>query len=191
MPFAWYRIAFGAVVLVTAWTGVVRWAVTRRTRGATRAGSGPLCAVVGMLGFSFKAILIKLAYAWHPVDAITLLALRMLYSAPFFIAMAWWAARGARRRSRGATGSRLVWLGFIGYYLASLLDFMGLHYITASLERLVLYLYPTMVVLLSALFLRQADHAARDRSRWCSRTPGIALVFWHDLRRCRRHAARR
>ena len=54
---------------------------------------GPVCAVLGVLGFSFKAILIKLAYAWHPVDAVTLLALRMLFSAPFFIAMAWWAGR--------------------------------------------------------------------------------------------------
>ena len=63
---------------------------------------GPLFAIVGTLGFSFKAILIKLAYAWHPIDATTLLALRMLYAAPFFIAMAWWA--GARRRPDPATG---------------------------------------------------------------------------------------
>ncbi|MFI4924780.1 MAG: DMT family transporter, partial [Vicinamibacteria bacterium] len=113
---------------------------------------GPACAAFGTLGFSFKAILIKLAYAAAPVDAITLLALRMLYSAPFFIAMAWWAGRGAapigRRDWLAISG-----LGFIGYYLASLLDFMGLRYVTASLERLVLYLYPTMVVLLSAMFL--------------------------------------
>ena len=70
-----------------------------------------------MLGFSFKAILIKLAYAAAPVDAITLLALRMLYSAPFFVAMAWWAARGARADRARATGCALVGLGFIGYYL--------------------------------------------------------------------------
>ena len=80
-----------------------------------------------MLGFSFKAILIKLAYAWHPVDAVTLLALRMLYSAPFFVAMAWWAGAGrTRARSRAATGCGSSGSGFIGYYLASLLDFMGL-----------------------------------------------------------------
>ncbi len=117
---------------------------------------GPLFAVVGVFGFSVKAILIKLAYAWHPVDAVTLLALRMLYSAPFFVAMAWWASRapGTRRLAR-ADWRSLAALGFIGYYLASLLDFMGLAYITAALERLVLFLYPTMVVLLSALVLRK------------------------------------
>jgi drug/metabolite transporter (DMT)-like permease len=98
-------------------------------------GSGPACAAVGTLGFSFKAILIKLAYAAAPVDAITLLALRMLYSAPFFVAMAWWAGRGAAPIGR-RDWLAIAGLGFIGYYLASLLDFMGLRYVTASLERL-------------------------------------------------------
>ena len=115
---------------------------------------GPLCAVFGVLGFSFKAILIKLAYRDESIDAITLLTLRMLYAAPFFLAMAAWAERvpQATPISR-ADRMRLVWLGCIGYYLASLLDFMGLQYITASLERLVLFMYPTLVVLFSALLL--------------------------------------
>jgi drug/metabolite transporter (DMT)-like permease len=75
---------------------------------------GPACAVLGVLGFSFKAILIKLAYAWHPVDAVTLLALRMLFAAPFFIAMAifstvlptWLIAEAIRRL--GANTSSLI-----------------------------------------------------------------------------------
>ena len=123
---------------------------------AQTAWSGPALAVVGVLGFSFKAILIKLAYAWAPIDALTLLTLRMIYSAPFFALMAWWATR---RPHAGTIGRRdwmlLGWLGFIGYYVASLLDFMGLEYITASLERLILFLYPTLVVVLSALLFRQ------------------------------------
>jgi hypothetical protein len=87
--------------------------------------------VIGTLGFSFKAILIKLAYAASAVDAITLLALRMLYAAPFFVAMAWWSGR------TGAPLARRDWLavtalGFLGYYLASLLDFLGLRYVSAS-----------------------------------------------------------
>jgi len=143
---------------------------------------GPLCAVFGVLGFSFKAILIKLAYREYPVDAITLLTLRMLYSAPLFLAMAAWAQRApnATPTSR-ADGWRLVWLGCIGYWLASLLDFMGLQYITASLERLVLFLYPTIVVLLSALMLRQPI-TRRSVAALVLSYAGIAFVFWHDIR---------
>src|SRR4029079_1973434 len=115
---------------------------------------GPLFAVLGVLGFSFEEILFKLACAAAPVDPVSLMTLRMLYSAPFFVAIAWWAgrARGAAPIGR-RDGWLLLGLGFIGYYLSSLLDFLGLQYVTASLERLVLFLYPTIVVLLSALFL--------------------------------------
>ena len=141
---------------------------------------GPLLAIVGTLGFSFKAILIKLAYAWHPIDATTLLALRMLYAAPVFLAMAWWASRGATPVSRPDL-LRLVWLGLVGYYLASLLDFAGLKYITAALERLVLYLYPTMVVLLSAA-LYGKPVGRRALLALALSYAGIVLVFWHELR---------
>jgi drug/metabolite transporter (DMT)-like permease len=134
--------------------------------------------VVGTLGFSFKAILIKLAYAMSSVDAITLLALRMLYSAPFFVAMAWWSGRGAAPIGR-RDWLAIAGLGFLGYYLASLLDFMGLRYVTASLERLVLYLYPTMVVLLSAMFLGKPV-TRRAVAALVLSYLGIALVFRHD-----------
>src|SRR5438477_13027398 len=88
---------------------------------------GPLFAVVGVLGFSFKAILIKLAYAWTAIDPITVLTLRMLYSAPFFIAMAWMSGRAADAKPIAAHDWRaLLALGFLGYYFASLLDFTGL-----------------------------------------------------------------
>jgi drug/metabolite transporter (DMT)-like permease len=149
--------------------------------GPERRWIGPLCAVVGVLGFSFKAILIKLAYSWHPVDAVTLLALRMIFSAPFFIAMAWWAGRKPDAPPIAkADWLRLSWLGFIGYYLASLLDFMGLAYITASLERLVLFLYPTMVVLLSAV-LRGRPITRRAVVALVVSYAGIAFVFINDL----------
>jgi len=143
---------------------------------------GPACAIAGVFGFSFKAILIKLAYAWHPVDAVTLLALRMLFSAPFFVAMAWWAGRqpGAPAITK-PDWLRLSWLGFIGYYLASLLDFMGLAYITASLERLVLFLYPTMVVVLSAV-MRGRRITRRQVVALLISYGGIAFVFASDLR---------
>ncbi len=139
---------------------------------------GPACAIVGTLGFSFKAILIKLAYSAASVDAITLLALRMLYSTPLFVAMAWWAGRDGAAIARRDTLA-ILGLGFLGYYLASLLDFMGLRHVTASLERLVLYLHPTMVVLLSAAFLGKRI-TRRTVAALVLSYAGIALVFRHD-----------
>jgi drug/metabolite transporter (DMT)-like permease len=141
---------------------------------------GSLCAVVGVFGFSVKAIIIKLAYSWDPsLDAVTLLTLRMLYSTPFFLAMAWWSGRDAEPMSAGAW-RRLLLLGFIGYYLASLLDFMGLAYISAGLERLTLFLYPTVVVLLSALWRKQPITRRAVLALVLSYA-GIVLAFWHDL----------
>lgn len=142
---------------------------------------GPALAVAGVLGFSFKAILIKLAYAWEPIDAVTLLALRMIYSAPFFAVMAWWASRRrVAQPMRRSDWFAITWLGFIGYYLASLVDFMGLQYVTAALERLMLYLYPTLVVLLSAVFFKQPI-TARVMLALALSYAGILLVFARDL----------
>ena len=142
---------------------------------------GPAMAIVGVLGFSFKAILIKLAYAWAPIDAVTLLALRMIYAAPIFLLMALWSTRG---RSTPPMAQRdwiaILWLGFIGYYLASLLDFMGLQYVTAALERLMLYLYPTIVVVISAVFLKQRI-TGRILLALALSYAGILLVFARDL----------
>ena len=105
-----------------------------------------MLAFVGAIAFSGKAIIVKLAYR-HGVDAVTLIMYRMLFALPIFAVMAWWASRGkpplTRRDWAGVAG-----LGITGYYLASFLDFAGLAYISASLERLILYLNPTLVVLL-------------------------------------------
>jgi drug/metabolite transporter (DMT)-like permease len=143
---------------------------------------GPALAVIGVLGFSFKAILIKLAYAWDPPDSVTLLALRMIYSAPIFALMAFFAAQRSRGPAAISRGDwlRILWLGFIGYYLASLVDFMGLQYVTAALERLMLYLYPTIVVALSAIFLRQRI-TGRIVLALVLSYAGIVLVFGRDL----------
>jgi drug/metabolite transporter (DMT)-like permease len=142
---------------------------------------GPAMAIVGVLGFSFKAILIKLAYAWAPIDAVTLLALRMIYATPFFLLMALWSTRG---RGTPPMARRdwiaILWLGFIGYYLASLVDFMGLQYVTAALERLMLYLYPTIVVVISAIFLKQRI-TGRILLALALSYAGILLVFARDL----------
>ena len=104
-------------------------------------------AIGGAIAFSGKAIIVKLAYRYG-VDAVTLIMLRMVFALPFFLVMAWWAGRGKPPLTR-RDWAGVVALGFSGYYLSSMLDFAGLQYISASLERLILYLGPTLVLLLN------------------------------------------
>jgi len=140
--------------------------------------SGILLVLLAAAGFSAKAVIIKLAYR-YTVDAGTLLALRMIFSAPFFAVMALWSGRGGSPLSRADWGA-VAALGFVGYYLASYLDFLGLVYITAGLERLILFLYPTIVVLLSAWLLKTAIRAHHVVALALSYA-GIALVFRESL----------
>jgi len=140
--------------------------------------AGTLCVLIAAIGFSAKAILIKLAYV-HPVDAATLLTLRLLFSAPFFVLMALWS----KRKAVPLSGRQWLWvavLGFSGYYLASYLDFLGLMYITAGLERLILFLHPTIVVLLSAWWLKKPVRTHHFIALALS-YGGIALVFTENL----------
>ena len=152
---------------------------------ASPPGRGPRLAGVALvvfsaIAFSAKAVIIKLAYR-HGVDAVTLLALRMAMSAPFFVAIAWWASRGEGAAPLAPADWRaVVFLGIVGYYLASLFDFLGLQYITAALERLVLYLYPTFVVLISAAMYGRRI-TGRDVAALAVSYAGIALVFANDL----------
>lgn len=140
---------------------------------------GILFALLAAVGFSAKAILVKLAYLEH-VDAITLLALRMVFSVPFFIAVAWWIRRHHAEPLNSHDKLLVLILGLIGYYLSSLLDFLGLQYISAGLERLILFLYPTMVVILSAFIYKRAIGKMVVVAMALSYT-GIALVFLHDV----------
>ncbi len=136
--------------------------------------------VAASIAFSTKAVIIKLAYR-HGVDAVTLLAMRMLLAAPFFALLAFWVARHGEGAAVGARDARaIVGLGIIGYYLASLFDFFGLQYITAALERLVLFVYPTIVVLISAIWLGRRI-TARDVFALVVTYAGVALVFVNDL----------
>ena len=141
--------------------------------------SGLGLAVAGSVMFSAKAIVVKLAYR-HGVDAETLLALRMLISVPFFAAALWWTSRGAAVLTARDHALLLV-IGLLGYYLASYFDFLGLQYITAALERLILYLNPTLVLLLSVLVLRRPV-TRFDLIALLLSYGGILLVFWHDVR---------
>ena len=140
--------------------------------------TGVLFALAGTIAFAFRPVLIKLGYEAAPVSATTLLFLRMVLSLPFFAAVAWWLRHAppiARRDWMGVVG-----LGFLGYYLASLLDFLGLQYVPAGLGRLIMFLYPTLVVILSALFLGKRA-TARELAALAVTYTGIALVLSHQL----------
>jgi drug/metabolite transporter (DMT)-like permease len=139
---------------------------------------GVLLAAGGAIAFSGKAIIVKLGYRYG-VDAVTLLALRMLVALPCFAAMALWAARRAPPLQRGDLW-RICVLGVLGYYLASYLDFLGLAYITATLERLILYLTPTLVLLIGVLAYRRRP---QRRQVWALALSylGVLLAFGHDL----------
>jgi drug/metabolite transporter (DMT)-like permease len=141
---------------------------------------GALCIAGGAIAFSGKGVIIKLAYRYG-VDAVTLLALRMIFSAPLFLVLLWWALRARDVQPLSAADKRSVlMLGFIGYYLASYFDFLGLQYITAALERLLLFIHPTFVVLFSAaLFGRRIT--GRDVVAILLSYLGIFAVFSHDL----------
>ena len=145
--------------------------------------TGLLLAVSGAIAFSAKAIIVKLAYR-HGVDAVTLIMLRMLFALPFFLVIVWWTSRPRN----GVPAIRLTrhdWLGIVGlgitgYYLASFLDFAGLQYISASLERLILYLNPTLVLLLGLVLYRRRISQRQAVGMGISYC-GVLLVFGHEV----------
>ena len=131
--------------------------------------------------FSAKAIVVKLCYR-HGADTESVLALRMLFSLPFFWSLVWWhtVTRRPAPLSRRDVLTVLA-LGFVGYYLASYFDFLGLQYISVGLERIILYLSPTLVLLLSAVALKKRI----DGRQWLAMViayAGVTLVFLHDVR---------
>lgn len=146
---------------------------------------GLVCAVLGAVAFSGKAIVAKLMYKLG-ADPFAVVGLRMTMAFPMFLLMAWWAGRPDRRGAVQAMDTlsrgqcwQIVGLGFCGYYLASTLDFVGLQYISASLERAILYLNPTIVLLLSAFFLKQRIRAAQVAAVLLS-YGGVLIVWLHD-----------
>ena len=143
---------------------------------------GVWLALGAAFGFSLKAIFVKLAYAVPVaggVDAVTLLALRMVFALPVFL----WVGIQAHRTAPPMTAKEkgmLVVLGLLGYYGASILDFMGLRYISAGLERLILFTYPTLTVMIGVLFLGKSLSRKEILAIGFSYA-GIALAFVHDL----------
>ncbi|MGZ4996530.1 MAG: DMT family transporter [Methylobacter sp.] len=147
---------------------------------------GYLFVLLGAFGFSAKAVLVKLAYTYsHQLDAITLMVLRMAISLPFFLAVALWSANDSARtndmqRLSGQDWLMIFGLGLLGYYIASFLDFAGLQYISASLERLILFLYPTIVVLFTAALQRQVINRHQVLALALSYA-GMVLVFVDNM----------
>ena len=116
---------------------------------------GSIFVLISAVLFAIKAILIKFTYQLSPdANAVTVLALRMLSALPFFIVITF-VARKAQREITWQDWGLLLLAGFVGYYLASILDFIGLMYVSASLERIILFLYPTLTVIASSVIYQQ------------------------------------
>ena len=114
---------------------------------------GVILAILGVVLFSAKAIMVKLAYAYN-IDSVSLLLLRMLFSLPVYLVIAILIKPEKKEQIKKTDYLWLLFFGVVGYYLASYFDFEGLNYIKAGLERIVLFIYPTLVLIISRLFLK-------------------------------------
>ncbi|MFH6770140.1 DMT family transporter [Gaetbulibacter aquiaggeris] len=141
---------------------------------------GIILGLIGIILFSSKAVMVKLAYQYH-VDAVSVLMFRMLFSFPFYLVI----AILYRNKNNGVELVRkdyiwLVFFGIVGYYLSSYFDFVGLIYIKASLERIILFIYPTIVILFNKLFLKQS--VSKDQVFAIILTyVGIVIAFGHEV----------
>jgi drug/metabolite transporter (DMT)-like permease len=136
---------------------------------------GIALAVGGTIGFSLRPVLVKVAYGYG-ADPVTLLALRMVFSIPFLLAAAAWTGQRRKTRFTRHDWAAVIGLGALGYYLASFLDFLGLQYVSAGLGRLLLFLYPTIVVILTAMLIgRKATR--RELAALALTYSGVALVM--------------
>ncbi|HCP78435.1 MAG: EamA family transporter [Pusillimonas sp.] len=146
--------------------------------------AGYCLAILGAIFFSAKGVVVKMTYLYDGVDAVTIIGFRMLLSGPVFLAVAAYQANRARKglipRLTVRQRWQIVLLGFIGYYLASFLAFLGLQTISAGLERVVLYLSPTFVLLITALYFKRPI-ALHQWLALAFSYAGVVFVFLHDL----------
>ncbi len=136
--------------------------------------------ILGIVLFSSKAVMVKLAYQYQ-VDAISVLLLRMLFSFPFYVVMAFLYRKDISPiKLKRVDYMWLVFFGIVGYYLASYFDFVGLTYIKASLERIILFLYPTIVLLLNKIFLKKKITNIQAGAILLTYL-GIIIAFWDEV----------
>ncbi|MBN9383600.1 MAG: DMT family transporter [Chitinophagaceae bacterium] len=144
--------------------------------------AGFLISFTGAILFSTKAIIIKKAFQTTSVDALTLLTLRMLLSLPFYILAAFWDSRSSSApRMNPRQWLWVIVLGILGYHLSSYFDFVGLQYISAGLERLILFLYPSFAVLINALAFRQRISRVQIGALLLTYT-GIGIAYFGELK---------
>jgi len=140
---------------------------------------GVLFAIVGIVLFSAKAVMVKLAYVYE-VDSVTLLLFRMLFAFPFYLGIAIWKKPLQPEKIKKKDYVWLFFFGFLGYYMASLFDFEGLQYIKAGLERIILFIYPTIVVLLSWIFFKKKLSRAQFLAILITYI-GVIITFWDEI----------
>lgn len=142
-------------------------------------GSGILLAIIGVVLFSAKAVMVKMAYKYE-IDHLTLLLFRMVFTLPFYLLIAFWKKPLHPKKIVKKDYLWIVFFGFIGYYLASLFDFMGLQYLKAGLERIILFIYPTMVVLLSWLIFKKGITKLQITAIIITYA-GVLITFWNEV----------
>lgn len=135
-------------------------------------------ALTGVIMFSAKAVLVKIAYQYN-VDYLSLLLLRMTFALPFYLGVIVWGIHKAKKQPK-VNWAWLIAFGLLGYYLASLFDFMGLEYIKAGLERIILFVYPTLVVIFGRVFLGTKVNKYQILAIILTYI-GIAIVFYQDF----------
>jgi drug/metabolite transporter (DMT)-like permease len=144
--------------------------------------AGFIITFIGAVLFSTKAVMVKKAFADIKVDAVSLLAVRMLFSLPFYLAIGFYKTN--QQQNVKLTAKQwwfLLVLGLMGYYISSFLDFMGLQFISAGLERLILFLYPTITVLITTLFFKQKISAIQKLALALTYL-GIAIAFYGEIK---------
>ncbi len=151
-----------------------------KSSARTREFNGAILVLIGAILFSAKAVVVKLTYQ-YPLGALTSLFFRMFFAFPFLVWIAWQEEKKEPARISKKEWFSVILMGIVGYYLASLFDFIGLQYITAGLERIILFVYPTLVVVLSFLFLKTKIHLKEIISLVLTYT-GVGIAYSQDLK---------